>query len=83
MAGIVYLDLFDVRGQKLASERTNASTVSAWSVGWLPGTDTLILNSRDIGVLAWSCGSSGFMDIMPDSAVQQAAVKLHSTKYGH
>lgn len=81
-AGIVYLDLMNDQGQKIATERTRTSTVSKWSVGWLPGQDTIVLNSRDIGARAWGCDSPGFVEIEPDKFIQAAADDLHVAKYG-
>jgi hypothetical protein len=82
LAGIVYLDLMDAKGRKIDSQRTEASTNSRWAVGWLIGTDTLVLNSRDIGVRAWWCDGSGFTEVGLDSAVQRTAEEILQTKYG-
>ena len=82
LAGIVYLDLIDAKGRKVDSQRTAASTNSKWAVGWLVGTDTLVLNSRDIGVRAWRCDGSGFAEVELDSAMQRMAERVLEAKYG-
>lgn len=82
LAGIVYFDLRNDRGQTIASERTRASTVSKWSVGWVPRQDTIIFNSRDIGVLAWSCSALGFVPVETNDEIMAVADSIHVMKYG-
>ncbi|OCX50716.1 hypothetical protein BEL04_18425 [Mucilaginibacter sp. PPCGB 2223] len=50
----VRLKLYNIQGQLLTSLQTGASDYSKWAVAWHPVNDTIILNSQDIGIYAYS-----------------------------
>ena len=52
----VQLNLFNKEGNKLFSLQTKVSDNMKWAIGWYPKCDTIVLNSKDVGVYAWRIG---------------------------
>jgi len=49
----VVLTLYDSSYRKINTLQTGASNNMKWAADWYKGRDTIILNSKDIGVYAW------------------------------
>lgn len=77
---IVLITLYSKEGIKLSELNTHASDFSKWAVGWDTFNDTLILNSRDIGVLAWHIKQNAFEEVFVSEAIQNRATDIFETK---
>ncbi|MFM9984180.1 MAG: hypothetical protein ACKVOK_03060 [Flavobacteriales bacterium] len=77
---IVLIKLYSREGIKLSELNTQASDFSKWAVGWDTFNDTLILNSRDIGVLAWKIEQNEFKEVFASEAIQNRAAEIFTTE---
>jgi hypothetical protein len=77
---IVSIELFSREGIKLSELNTHASDFSKWAVGWDAFNDTLILNSRDIGVKAWEIEQNEFKEVFASEAIQNRAAEIFTAE---
>ncbi len=79
--GIVLITLYSREGIKLRELNTHASDFSKWAVGWDTFNDTLILNSSDIGILAWKIEQNNFEGVFVSEAIKNRAAEIFTTKW--
>lgn len=78
----VRLHLKDPKGQPLASQRTTASDVMKWALGWMPAADTVVLYSSDAGTLCYAVTPAGKLSaIKVTPALDHRAQELKKEKY--
>ena len=77
---IVFIKLYSREGIKLSELNTRASDLSKWAVGWDAFNDTLILNSRDIGILAWKIEQNDFKEVFASEAIQNRAAEIFTAE---
>lgn len=79
-SAFVMIELYSQEGIKRSELNTHASDFSKWAVGWDAFHDTLILNSRDIGVFAWKIEQNDFVEVFVSEAIQKRATELFTAK---
>lgn len=53
-----------------------------WTVGWYPSQDTVILNSKDIGVYAYRVSDNGQLVSVPvDKVIESKSEEMFKKKY--
>jgi len=80
----VMLALFSKDGQLITNFNTKASDANKWAIGWDMQSDTIIMNSSDIGVYAFRIDSSEIRELseneMTESLLKQAK-EIKEIKY--
>jgi hypothetical protein len=76
------LTLYDSSRNILDSIQTGASDYSKWAVGWYRDRDTLVLNSRDIGIYAYSVSkANGLTGLKTTEDIKLQAELIFNQKY--
>jgi len=75
------LNLYNSNGEFLSALNTNASDFSKWVVDWEKRNDTIILNSSDIGILAWRIENGKLQRIELNADLKNQAAELKQEKY--
>ena len=58
----VLLTLYDKDFKEITKLQTRASNNIKWAVGWYPNKDTIIVNSKDIGIYAYHLMDTKHLD---------------------
>jgi|SRR5436190_2471838 hypothetical protein len=78
----VALAICDTSYRELSRLQTGASNNMKWAVGWYPVHDTLILNSKDIGVHAYKISENHqLLNIPVGKEIEQQAEIIFTSKY--
>jgi len=78
----VRFNIYNLKGQLLTSLQTGASDYSKWAVAWHPTNDTIILNSSDIGIYAYSiAGGKQLRLVKLDKELDSLAKVAFNKKY--
>ncbi len=72
----VVLSLFSADGQLITKFNTKVGDSNKWAVAWETKSDTIIMNSSDIGIFAWRIDNSEIQELreseMTESLKKQA-----------
>ena len=79
----VVLHLNDASGHELEVYRSRAGDANKWALGWMEGEDVVILQSYDVGSMAFQIENNVLMEIptLSDEMIARA-VALKVQKYG-
>ncbi|MBX7149711.1 hypothetical protein K1X76_11620 [bacterium] len=79
----VKLYLLDKNGVELDFIQTGASDTMKWAVGWMGDVDVIVLNSADIGTLAWKVSATNqkLETIVVDEQILQRGRLIRNIKY--
>jgi len=69
-------------GNSLAGLQTSVSDGQKWALGWMESGDVVVLQSSDIGTLAFNVMSNTLMQIQTTPAIEKRAIELKTLKYG-
>ena len=75
------LVLMDQAGNTLSTIQTGASHYQKWAVGWMETGAIVVLQSSDIGTLAYSIESNGFNQTSLTLEIEARAAELNRLKY--
>jgi len=82
MEDCVMLYLYNNDNHLVDTVQTGASFDQKYVLGWYPGKDTIILNSKDIGIYAWRVSNKGkFESIAATAEIESEANKLFNAMY--
>lgn len=77
----VVISLFDVDGKLITKLNTNAGDFSKWAIGWDAKTDTIIMNSSDIGTYAWKPENNHLKEIELTESIKEQSEEIKNEKY--
>lgn len=78
----ILLTLFDSSGRQMTQIQTGASDNMKWAVAWYPDKDTVIVNSRDIGIYAYKVENPDRLKAVPvDQDISLFADRILQMKY--
>ncbi len=76
------LVLMTPTGATLSALQTGASDVQKWAVGWMETGDVVVLQSSDIGTLAFTVVSNQLDQVALTPPIEARAAQLKQSKYG-
>ncbi len=77
----VVLHLTDTTGQECATLLTRAGDANKWALGWMQSGDTIVLQSSDVGDMAFVPSPTAITEVAADTAVRMRAQELYRAKY--
>jgi hypothetical protein len=78
----VVIHLLDPEGKELQVYRSRAGDASKWALGWMPDADVVILQSSDVGSMAFEISEDHLKEISPLNEVMKSRAKiLKAEKY--
>ena len=79
----VVMHLTDADGKELHVYRSRAGDANKWALGWMPEEDVVILQSSDVGSMAFRIDHGKLVEVSPISDEMYARAKvLKAEKYG-
>lgn len=77
----VRLRVTDIVARREITFQTGASDVQKWAAAWSP-SNSLVLNSSDIGTMAYDIRDGRIAERVPDAAELEVGRKAYAKKYG-
>lgn len=77
----VILSLYSADGKLITQINTGAGDFNSWAIGWETKTDTIIMNSSDIGLYAWRLENNQLKKLEMTEALNRQAEKIKQDKY--
>lgn len=77
----VFLSLFDVKGKLITKIYTGAGDFNSWAIGWAIKSDTIIMNSSDIGLYAWRLENNQLKKLEMTEELNRQAAKIKLDKF--
>jgi hypothetical protein len=79
----VVLHLLDKSENILETYTSKAGDAQKWALGWMPNEDIVILQSSDVGDMAFKIEENKLVEIEPlDKSMYERAKQLYEIKYG-
>ncbi len=76
----VRLKVRETKTGRVMTFQTGASDVQKWAIAWSP-SDSLVLYSSDIGILAYDIKNGQIVERSPDDAERKVAREAYRRKY--
>ncbi len=78
------IHLLDVEGKELQVCRSRAGDANRWALGWMADADVVILQSSDVGPMAFEIAAGGLKELSPvKQDMKSRAEFLNAEKYGN
>ena len=79
----VVIHLLDAEDSELQVYRSRAGDANRWALGWMPGSDVVVLQSSDVASMAFRIAGGALEEITPlDEHMRARAEILKAEKYG-
>ena len=80
----IRLKLYNEKEELLDTLQSDVSTYSKWAMAWHPENDTIILNSRDVGIYAYKIvGAKKLVNIKITPKLNLLADSIFNKKYSN
>jgi len=76
----VVIHLTDAAGKELHVYRSRAGDANKWALGWMPNEDIVILQSSDVGSMAFRIENDSLVEIAPISDEMSVRAEILKAK---